>query len=157
MSCLEIISWFSFIYCTYSSLNTCGIKFIKLIIVWSISNLFYLCRPLSLQRSSSAQYLLSQPSPQSSLLIDSIENFCAVGSGLTWGGYPQGRVGEGGWSERKGGSYLFIYELFIYVTKKWVILIYSPIQTTAQKQKCFPPTRCSGVLFRSKGYILYRI
>ena len=31
---------FSFIYCTYASLNTGFIKFIKLIIVWNISNLF---------------------------------------------------------------------------------------------------------------------
>ena len=31
---------FSFIYCKYTSLNTCGIKLIKLIIVWNISNLF---------------------------------------------------------------------------------------------------------------------
>ena len=31
---------FSFIHCTYASLNTGGIKFIKLIIVWNISNLF---------------------------------------------------------------------------------------------------------------------
>ena len=29
------------LYCTYASLNTGGMKFIKLIIVWNISNLFF--------------------------------------------------------------------------------------------------------------------
>ena len=33
---------FSYINCLYASLNTCGIKFIKLVIVWNISNLFFL-------------------------------------------------------------------------------------------------------------------
>ena len=30
-----------YMYCTYVSLTTCGIEFIKLIIVWNISNLFF--------------------------------------------------------------------------------------------------------------------
>ena len=34
-----------YIYCTYASLNTGGIKFIKMIIVWSISNLLSLKWP----------------------------------------------------------------------------------------------------------------
>ena len=46
MSCLELYLDFSFIYYTvytvqwtYASLNTAGIKFKKLIIVWNISNM----------------------------------------------------------------------------------------------------------------------
>ena len=31
---------FSVIWCTYATLDTCGNKFMKLIIVWNISNLF---------------------------------------------------------------------------------------------------------------------
>ena len=42
----------TFIYFTYASLNTCGIKFVKLIIVWNISNLF-----LSILKHSPAEIL----------------------------------------------------------------------------------------------------
>ena len=38
--CLEIIFWPKLYICTYASLNTCGIKYIKLIIVWNKLNLF---------------------------------------------------------------------------------------------------------------------
>ena len=34
---------FSVIWCTYATLNTFGIKFMKLIIVWNISNFFLVC------------------------------------------------------------------------------------------------------------------
>ena len=49
MSCQEIISWLKLCILYLPKFKPCGIKFVKLIIVWNISNLFYYLSPVRIR------------------------------------------------------------------------------------------------------------